>query len=94
MFHDDLTVRRQRGMTLIELMITVLVMLIVLMFAAPPFGGPRQWLQQPLPTFRLFAMTRWSAHGGGSACRPRAGGPGARRPLLVGRGTARVCRRA
>ncbi len=39
MFHADLTMRAERGVTLIELMVTLAIMLIVLMFAAPPFGA-------------------------------------------------------
>jgi len=39
MFHADLTMGAERGVTLIELMVTLAIMLIVLMFAAPPFGA-------------------------------------------------------
>lgn len=39
MFHADVAIRARRGITLIELMVTLAIMLIVLMFAAPPFGA-------------------------------------------------------
>jgi len=39
MFQADLALRAKRGVTLIELMITLVVMMIVLMIAAPPFGA-------------------------------------------------------